>query len=53
MSSIWKDLLFLHGHITNIDPSWRPDPQDDAGERKAIADFYEAAEQAANQPQGR
>ena len=38
MSSIWKDLLFLHGHITNIDPSWRPDPQDDAGERKAIAD---------------
>lgn len=38
MSSIWKDLLFLHDHLTNIDPSWRPDPQDDASERKAIAD---------------
>ncbi|HEY8327196.1 MAG TPA: hypothetical protein VIO59_01945 [Rhodanobacter sp.] len=35
MSSIWKDLLFLHGHITHIDPAFRPDAHDDAGGRKA------------------
>ncbi len=27
MNSIWKDLLFLHGHIVHKeDLDWRPDP---------------------------
>lgn len=28
MSSIWKDLLFLHGHLLHKqDLDWRPDPE--------------------------
>ncbi|WP_157510985.1 hypothetical protein [Frateuria sp. Soil773] len=35
MSSIWTNLLFLHGHVTHSgDLAWRPDaPRDEAGTR--------------------
>ena len=36
MSSLWKDLLFLHGHLTPTDLAWRPDARSDADGRKAI-----------------
>jgi len=27
MSSLWKDLLLLHGHLLHKEnPAWRPDP---------------------------
>lgn len=29
MNSLWKDLLFLHGHITHVDPDWLPDARSD------------------------
>jgi len=36
MSSLWKDLLFLHGHLTHVDLAWRPDARSEADRHKAI-----------------
>ncbi|MDE2154570.1 MAG: hypothetical protein KGJ32_01555 [Xanthomonadaceae bacterium] len=37
MSSLWKDLLFLHGHLTHADLAWRPDVRTDADRPDTIA----------------
>jgi hypothetical protein len=34
MNSLWKNLLFLHGHISHTDLAWRPDTRT---ERKVAA----------------
>jgi hypothetical protein len=38
MNSIWKDLLFLHGHLVRKeDLAWRPDPHTEANRDEAAA----------------
>ena len=38
MSSIWKDLLFLHGHLVRKDDlSWRADTRTGTGQDKSVA----------------
>lgn len=37
MNSIWKGLLFLHGHIIHRDLAWRPDPQGQRATAKPAA----------------
>jgi hypothetical protein len=37
MKSIWKNLLFLHGHVMHKDLAWRPNPQNQDAKRKSPA----------------
>ncbi|GGY32339.1 hypothetical protein GCM10008098_27250 [Rhodanobacter panaciterrae] len=34
MSSLWTNLLFLHGHVTHNDLPWRPDTRTTTSRRK-------------------
>ena len=34
MSSLWTNLLFLHGHVAHNDLSWRPDTRTTTDRRK-------------------
>ena len=36
MNSLWKDLLFLHGHIAQKDLPWRTDTSIRPDERDAV-----------------
>jgi len=36
MSSLWTNLLFLHGHITHTDLAWRPDTRTETDRRKTV-----------------
>ena len=35
MNSPWKNLLFLHGHVTHTDLAWKPDTRSEPDRRKA------------------
>jgi hypothetical protein len=37
MNSLWKNLLFLHGHITHTDLAWRPDTRTEPDRCKGAA----------------
>ena len=42
MNSLWKNLLFLHGHISHTDLAWRPDTHTEPDRRKGATSKLKA-----------